>query len=453
MHFDRIHVKQGKSMPRKRKYMDPAGSTAGEASALPPSTQTQPEPRCSRTRRPGDKWLKTASEDSLHGGFRYESVYHGCPSASASPVSGMGACSDDGCVPPGEVEQRSRLLSPSSVALQCWESEGAIRWGAERGDPERAMNQVYRFHDGSGAAPIIGGSAASATRPLPPDRLVISAEEESDVPAAAKRWQWWWFKPVGAGDGGWGFPRGCGGDDDACAQRDAGGALSAASTIDTDGDSRDSLSGDGGGFFRGRAAGAGLQTVNAVLVDPAQVRGTCGVLVKSEHGAEHLFVPLSLPAGLGAARPPPVAADARPPALDGAPRQPQQGRLPASAVGGSSIGGGGAWSPAGGAGLRLGGTAGVGAAKTRGAAAGDAVAAAGRAKRVWRRWDASEEQALREAVDALGTKDWAAIHDRMRTDRSIKQVPPPSALRRRLIPVLAPALALAAPGFCLEFVC
>ena len=35
-------------------------------------------------------------------------------------------------------------------------------------------------------------------------------------------------------------------------------------------------------------------------------------------------------------------------------------------------------------------------------------------------------QALREAVDLLGTKDWAAIHARMRTDRSIKQVPAPS---------------------------
>ncbi len=423
-------------MPRKRKYMDPAGSTAGEAAALPPSTQTQPDPRCSRTRRPGDKWLKTASEDSLHGGFRYESVHHGFPSASASPVSGAGACSDDCSLPAGEIEQRAGLLSPTSGALQCWESEGAIRRGVERGDPEKALNQVYRFHDGCGAAPAGAAVGASAERP---DRISLFAEEEPDAAAAAKRWNWWWFHTGGAGGAGggerWGVPGGCGGEEDASAQGDAGGALSAASTIDTDGDSRDSLSGDGGGIFRGRAAAAappaGLQT--AVLVAPVpgapQPRGTCGVLVKRENG--HHFVPLPLPTGLA---PPP---DARGVALGAAPQQPQPSRPAASAAGsagnfgaGSNMGVGGSWTPAVGGVFRGGGSASPAAppaappagARPRGAAAAEAVAPAGRAKRVWRRWDTSEEQALREAVDALGTKDWAAIHDRMRTDRSIKQV-------------------------------
>jgi len=48
-------------MPRKRKYMEPAGTSmvSGEASCLPPQHVQQPEPKYSRTRQPGDKWLKT----------------------------------------------------------------------------------------------------------------------------------------------------------------------------------------------------------------------------------------------------------------------------------------------------------------------------------------------------------------------------------------------------------
>lgn len=45
-----------------------------------------------------------------------------------------------------------------------------------------------------------------------------------------------------------------------------------------------------------------------------------------------------------------------------------------------------------------------------------------RVKRVWRRWDRAEEDKLKDAVDKLGTKDWAEIHKHMGTDRSIKQV-------------------------------
>jgi hypothetical protein len=50
MHYDRIHVKQGKSMPRKRKYMEPAGK-GGPSIALPPSNLKQGEPVRVRTRR------------------------------------------------------------------------------------------------------------------------------------------------------------------------------------------------------------------------------------------------------------------------------------------------------------------------------------------------------------------------------------------------------------------
>ena len=71
----RMRVNQGKSMPRKRKYMEPAGSRAGEAAALPPQHVQQPEPKYSRTRQPGDKWLKTvATQDATSSGFRYQSV-------------------------------------------------------------------------------------------------------------------------------------------------------------------------------------------------------------------------------------------------------------------------------------------------------------------------------------------------------------------------------------------
>ena len=62
-------------MPRKRKYMEPAGSRAGEAAALPPQHVQQPEPKYSRIRQPGDKWLKTvATKDTTSSGFSYVSV-------------------------------------------------------------------------------------------------------------------------------------------------------------------------------------------------------------------------------------------------------------------------------------------------------------------------------------------------------------------------------------------
>jgi len=76
MHYQRIHVNQGKSMPRKRKYMQPAGTMAGEASALPPQHVQQPEPKYSGIRQPGDKWLKTVNnKDAPSSGFRYQSIH------------------------------------------------------------------------------------------------------------------------------------------------------------------------------------------------------------------------------------------------------------------------------------------------------------------------------------------------------------------------------------------
>ena len=76
MHYQRIHLNNGKSMPRKRKYMEPAGNVmAGEAASLPPQHVQQPQPKYTRTRQPGDKWLKTvADKDAASPGFRYQSV-------------------------------------------------------------------------------------------------------------------------------------------------------------------------------------------------------------------------------------------------------------------------------------------------------------------------------------------------------------------------------------------
>jgi hypothetical protein len=42
--------------------------------------------------------------------------------------------------------------------------------------------------------------------------------------------------------------------------------------------------------------------------------------------------------------------------------------------------------------------------------------------RRWQRWTAIETQALRNALNSLGTSNWAAIKDHMRTDRTVKQV-------------------------------
>jgi hypothetical protein len=62
---------------------------------------------------------------------------------------------------------------------------------------------------------------------------------------------------------------------------------------------------------------------------------------------------------------------------------------------------------------------------------GAANAASSRGKkRVWKRWDATEEEALQRAVEMHGTKDWTAI----------KQVPSPciltTSLRLPFLPLL-----------------
>ena len=376
-------------MPRKRKYTDPAGSTAGEAAALPPSTQTQPEPKYSRTRRPGDKWLKTATDHSSHGGFRYESVRDArCyPSRSSSPVSDRGSPSDDGLLPESEIQQQSQLLSPGSRSLCCWESSSAIRKGAEFGDYDKSWKSVYSF---------ISVPASTCAASCSPQRGERAGGEEHQASPSVKRWQWWWYQPHAAGLS----------TEESESDRSAGlrSSQDTASMLDTD-DSR--------GSFASEKSAPEHGLLGPALVEPGSQRQ--GILVKTEDGSGRRFMPYPLPAAVGGApadRGHLTAADGRvvevrrvhPPA--GSPQP--QARAP----------GGGPGSPA--ANCR-----GVVQGKVRApqsAGASAAEAAAGRAKRVWRRWDPSEEQALREAVDLLGTKDWAAIHDRMRTDRSIKQV-------------------------------
>ncbi|EKX33260.1 hypothetical protein GUITHDRAFT_156111 [Guillardia theta CCMP2712] len=45
-----------------------------------------------------------------------------------------------------------------------------------------------------------------------------------------------------------------------------------------------------------------------------------------------------------------------------------------------------------------------------------------KAKRMWRRWEPAEDEALKQAVRMHGTKDWISIQSAMKTDRSIKQL-------------------------------
>ena len=185
MHFERIHVKQGKSMPRKRKYMEPAGSTAGEAGALPPPTHKQPDVRHSRVRRPGDKWLKTASDHGSHTGFRYESVHDRAKSGrsrSTSPTLDADVVSDDGLFSPSDIEQKSSALSPRSQALYCWEASRAIVRGAEAGSLDKSWKQVYTFQSPRSIF------SAAITEP-------VSPPEAGAMLAASKKWRWWWYNP------------------------------------------------------------------------------------------------------------------------------------------------------------------------------------------------------------------------------------------------------------------
>lgn len=391
MHFDRIHVKQGKSMPRKRKYMEPAGSTAGEAAALPPSTQTQPDLRFPRTRRPGDKWLKTASEEGSHGGFRYESVHDNrCyPSRSCSPGSGADRYSpyDDAVLPESEIVEKSQALSPKHNSLYCWEAPRAIRRGAQLGDFRK--NSVYSFSD-------LPPSAASR----PPQKIEPSYmnDDKASPLISVKRWQWWWYQPQAMVSSK---------EELKPDSQDSCGILDAhvIPIPDTD-DSRDSFCSESSYQSSHRVVGAA-----AVLLDP-RPEHVQGILVKNEDGNGHRFVPYPPGAGNSSA------------VLDRGQNIPGEGRMLDSRrmpINGSPQPSlrvpSGPGSPGG-----ICRSSSSSKVRTQQSAAATTAEAAGRAKRVWRRWDPSEEQALREAVDVLGTKDWAAIHERMRTDRSIKQV-------------------------------
>jgi hypothetical protein len=403
-------------MPRKRKYMDPAGSTAGEAASLPPSTQTQPDPKCSRTRRPGDKWLKTAWDEGSHGGFRYESVHDNRSylSRSGSPTSGgdRGYASDDTHVTESEIKERTQLLSPASQSLFCWEAPGAIRKGTLLGDKNDAWKRRYTFNSHY-PTPVAAACPEVDCGPH---------VEAQQPPPSGKRWQWWWYQaqPIG-------FKEEFGAESsvqDICSVKNLRGVLEThpIPITDTD-DSRDSLCSESN--FQGGQKPVGAA---AVLLD-SRPEHMQGILVKNEDGNGHRFVPFPPTAAAAVAPDRGNAAgelrisDARRFTMTAVNGSPQPAVRPVMALSGVCAAISGVCGPMPGSpgACYRGGSQGKNRAP-QSAAAALADSAAGRAKRVWRRWDPAEEQALREAVDVLGTKDWAAIHERMRTDRSIKQV-------------------------------
>lgn len=130
-------------------YMEPAGGSAGTEgrTTLPPSSLKQPEPARSRTRRPGDKWLKTTSSSGstapnppasppvnptpVTTGFTFISTHTnpGSPPPRRARGSGDGArgtpLSDDGVPTPNEQHARAVALglSPGAERLYCFEPQ------------------------------------------------------------------------------------------------------------------------------------------------------------------------------------------------------------------------------------------------------------------------------------------------------------------------------------------
>ena len=227
MHYQRIHVNQGKSMPRKRKYMEPAGSVAGEASALPPQHVQQPEPKYSRVRQPGDKWLKTVApgkgQDASSSGFRYQSIKDRLKSEDDSTNSyseEAQAASEDAPSTPSEdympsAAERERTerelqLSATEKQLYCWEPKDAIQRGVDKGSTPRKFYPVYSFQDATAAPSAVAakpaatqgacstGSAAALSVVTNLPEVGSTAGRGEGIAALAARSKnvtWWWHNP------------------------------------------------------------------------------------------------------------------------------------------------------------------------------------------------------------------------------------------------------------------
>ena len=196
-------------MPRKRKYVDPAGSAPSQV--LPPQSAQQLQPKQSRTRQPGDKWLKTMTTGGgTVPGFRYQSVYDGQAAAKAEE-EGAGADANArspscGAPSPGEQERRARELglSPKQQALWCWESgPAAVERGLVRGREQSTFRVIHVFDDEGVADAAAAGAAARA--PARPQAVrpaggaaraggdgAEAARLQAEAEAGGAGLQWWW---------------------------------------------------------------------------------------------------------------------------------------------------------------------------------------------------------------------------------------------------------------------
>ena len=201
-------------------YMEPAGGGAGTEgrTTLPPSSLKQPEPARSRTRRPGDKWLKTSSSSAsastapnppasppvntapATSGFTFISTHTnpGSPPPRRARGGSEGArgtpLSDDGVPTPNEQHARAVALglSPSAERLYCFEPQADnITRGAARGSVPVLYTPVYQFQGGPAAAPT------SAHRPA----AAAPARNVAPLGAPAHGTRWWWHAKEG-GKGG-----------------------------------------------------------------------------------------------------------------------------------------------------------------------------------------------------------------------------------------------------------
>ncbi|KAJ1487901.1 hypothetical protein T484DRAFT_1888271, partial [Baffinella frigidus] len=229
MHYERIHVNNGKSMPRKRKYMDPSGGAP--STVPPPSSVQQPEPKQPRVRQPGDKWLKTmANTTGPSTGFQYQSVHDVVKRDEGAEGAGGHARdspSDRGVPSPGEEDRRAQEmnLSPNERSLWCWEPGAeTVERGMERGKQASTFRVVHIFDSESSllspacapaaqtvppaaaAAAVVAVARPSAVRPAAPaspmvERRAALAKVNGNAisveEAGEKNMQWWWHGASG----------------------------------------------------------------------------------------------------------------------------------------------------------------------------------------------------------------------------------------------------------------
>jgi hypothetical protein len=345
--------------------MEPAGGGAGTEgrTTLPPSSLKQPEPARSRTRRPGDKWLKTSSSSTstapnppasppvnstpATSGFTFISTHTnpGSPPPRRACGSSEGAretpLSDDGVPTPNEQHARAVALglSPSAERLYCFEPQADnITRGAARGSVPVLYTPVYQFQGGPAAAPTSAHRPAAAA----PARTVAPL----GVPAHGTRW-WWHAQEGGKGE------------------QEEGKAEEGANE-EVVGGAQENAGVEGGAVGGDRGGKAG----GSNSVPAAEKKGQNGVVKKEGDDGE--VVVQSAAAALLA------VATARVAQV-----KPERG----GGGGGGGVGGGG------------------GEGKpSRAKAAGGEEGGGGKTKRVWRRWDSEEERRLRDAVLRLGTK-------------------------------------------------